>query len=283
MKLIYLNLLHGIPDKYSDLLKELLKNNTNKEKLEICLYFMSDLPVERHHLSEIEFNLRKIYYEEYIKTISDFQSSNIRGIINTDKKRGENKKVFLHLTDIEDISLGYWTNSDLGNANARDILIKKGINIISGIGINGDIDITELSNNEYKVLDKGDANDYGKTLQKIRKGQDAFRNNLIKAYDGKCCICGEDCKESLEAAHIQDYIDERSNNIANGLLLRADFHKLYDKNLIYIDGNYVIHISSQIQSVYYKKFDNIKLNFDLYSSILPSKEALELRKDKFIK
>jgi hypothetical protein len=68
-----------------------------------------------------------------------------------------------------------------------------------------------------------------------RRGQPEFRKKLIQAYSGRCAISGCDALQTLEAAHIMPYNGPRTNHPANGLLLRADFHVLFDLSLITID------------------------------------------------
>jgi hypothetical protein len=65
----------------------------------------------------------------------------------------------------------------------------------------------------------------------IRKRQKTFRDNLIKRY-GKCIISDSDCLDELEAAHIIPFSDSRLKSgfiISNGLLLKANLHKTFDK------------------------------------------------------
>jgi hypothetical protein len=69
----------------------------------------------------------------------------------------------------------------------------------------------------------------------LRPGQLRFRNNLRTPYGGRCCITGLDVWEALEAAHIKPYCGDSSNHVQNGILLRADLHRLFDRNLIGID------------------------------------------------
>ena len=114
-----------------------------------------------------------------------------------------------------------------------------------------------------------------------RKGQGVFRAKLTSAYDNKCCISGEQTVELLEAAHIQSYLDETSNHVKNGLLLRVDFHKMYDNGLLYIDDNYIIHISPQVKSKYYQDFTNKKISLPCDKSLYPSKEALISKKFEY--
>lgn len=57
--------------------------------------------------------------------------------------------------------------------------------------------------------------------------------------------------EVLEAAHIIPYADERIHELNNGLLLRANFHKLFDKGLISVKPDYEIKVSPRIRETYF--------------------------------
>lgn len=123
---------------------------------------------------------------------------------------------------------------------------------------------------------------YKKTRGVIeREGQSSFRAKLSRAYCGACCITGERTPELLDAAHIQPYLNKNSNHVQNGLLLRVDFHRLYDCGLLYIDHNYKIEISSLINDEYYKSFSGKTIKLPNLVSDYPSKEALIRRKIEF--
>lgn len=68
-----------------------------------------------------------------------------------------------------------------------------------------------------------------------RLGQSPFRKSLIAAYNSRCAVTDCDAEEALEAAHIEPYNGIETNHTSNGILLRADIHTLFDKNLIGID------------------------------------------------
>lgn len=114
-----------------------------------------------------------------------------------------------------------------------------------------------------------------------RKGQGNFRAKLTSAYDNRCCITEEDTPELLEAAHIQPYVDQNSNHVKNGLLLRVDFHRLYDSGLMFIDDNYRIHISDHVNSEYYKQFKGKSIRLPKLENQYPSKEALLIKECEF--
>lgn len=59
-------------------------------------------------------------------------------------------------------------------------------------------------------------------LRTMRRGQPAFRRNLLAAYESKCCISGWAPETVLEAAHIEDHSNSGLNSLRNGLLLRSD-------------------------------------------------------------
>lgn len=68
-----------------------------------------------------------------------------------------------------------------------------------------------------------------------RRGQAKFRGALISAYGGCCAVTDCNAIDALEAAHIAQYVGPKSNDVSNGLLLRADVHTLFDLNLLRVD------------------------------------------------
>ena len=70
----------------------------------------------------------------------------------------------------------------------------------------------------------------------LRRGQPAFRRNLLAAYEGRCCVSGWGPEAVLEAAHIEDHAKTGLNSLANGLLLRSDLHALFDEGLLRIES-----------------------------------------------
>ncbi len=67
-----------------------------------------------------------------------------------------------------------------------------------------------------------------------RQGQQQFRQTLLKIYDYKCVITNCNAEAALEAAHIMPYVESGNHHPANGLILRADLHTLFDLNLFVI-------------------------------------------------
>ena len=69
-------------------------------------------------------------------------------------------------------------------------------------------------------------------LRRERLGQQWFRKQLVAAYDGRCAVSDCGVSEALEAAHIENYSGPKSQVASNGILLRRDFHSLFDAHLI---------------------------------------------------
>lgn len=65
-----------------------------------------------------------------------------------------------------------------------------------------------------------------------RRGQAGFRAALLAAYQGRCAVTGFDAAVALEGAHLRPYRGPESNDVTNGLLLRADIHTLLDLGLL---------------------------------------------------
>lgn len=97
------------------------------------------------------------------------------------------------------------------------------------------------------ILEESSSPLYGKILTKVRLGQGAFRVLVTDAYQRRCSISGEKTLPALEAAHIKPYSLSGPNFISNGILLRADIHKLFDSGYITITPNLQIEVSKRIK------------------------------------
>lgn len=84
-----------------------------------------------------------------------------------------------------------------------------------------------------------------------RIGQGAFRLSLTEAYKRRCALTGESTLLALEAAHIVPFSGDGDHQISNGLLLRADFHKLFDAGLVGIAPDLKIKVSPRIRELWF--------------------------------
>jgi len=87
-----------------------------------------------------------------------------------------------------------------------------------------------------------------------RDGQDKFREQILALY-GRCALSRCTDAAALEAAHIIPYVNAASNLLSNGLCLRADIHRLYDRNLIKITTEYKVLVHQSVYSPEYRSLD----------------------------
>jgi hypothetical protein len=116
-----------------------------------------------------------------------------------------------------------------------------------------------------------------------RRGQPKFRRQLLSAYGGRCAITDCDAEAALEAAHIMPYRGEHSNNPANGLILRADIHTLFDLHLLSIhpDTHKVVLSHELTASSYQHSCGDRQLRLP-HEKALPDQAALKNHYEMFL-
>lgn len=94
-----------------------------------------------------------------------------------------------------------------------------------------------INKGDYRVEDS-----WSKTKQRI--GQNIFRKMVLENFGNKCCICGLDIPDLLEAAHIRPWAEDKDNrlNPRNGLSLCRLHHLTIEKDLMHIekDGTIIV-------------------------------------------
>ena len=89
---------------------------------------------------------------------------------------------------------------------------------------------------------------YGKEqIIRPRIGQGAFKVLITDAYQRRCAITGEKTLPVLEAGHIKPFSLDGPHEISNGILLRRDFHTLFDRGYITITNSFDIEVSHRIK------------------------------------
>ena len=135
---------------------------------------------------------------------------------------------------------------------------------------------------QAQPLDPFDPSDIEDARQRIfaailrRQGQQAFRRKLLKAYRNKCAITGTEIPWVLEAAHITPYRGTKTNTPANGLVLRADIHTLFDLGLISVDpATLCVKVSGLLDGTEYAALDGRPVARSARRSARPSQAALQ--------
>jgi hypothetical protein len=115
------------------------------------------------------------------------------------------------------------------------------------------------------ALDLGDPVDERRKVEAervIREGASEFRKDLMLVWGGFCAITRTAVPEVLEAAHIYRYLGPRTNDPRNGFLLRADVHRLFDRNLIcihYIHDRLIVDCSLVLTNSNYAQYHSADL------------------------
>lgn len=108
-----------------------------------------------------------------------------------------------------------------------------------------------------------------------REGQDRFRTRLMDAYGARCAITGYDAPETLEAAHIYPYRGPATNVVSNGLLLRSDMHKLFDRGAIAVNEiSWNVLVKPHLLVTRYAGLASLRLRLPREQSSRPSTAAL---------
>jgi putative restriction endonuclease len=88
-------------------------------------------------------------------------------------------------------------------------------------------------------------------LVRPRLGQRTFRIAVTDAYGRACAISGEHSLPALQASHIQPFGRGGDHRVSNGLLLRADLHRLFDLGYVTVDEKRRVVVSERLRNEYH--------------------------------
>lgn len=108
-----------------------------------------------------------------------------------------------------------------------------------------------------------------------RLGQGSFRVLVTDAYGRRCAITGERTLPALDAAHIQPFGGEGVNRVQNGLLLRSDLHRLFDRGYITVRPDHTVEVSRRIR----EEFENGRDYYALSTRAIQLPQRSEHRPD----
>lgn len=110
------------------------------------------------------------------------------------------------------------------------------------------------------------------TCQAVREGGKAFRNDMLRLWGQRCPLTETEVIEALDAAHIYPYGGKHTNDQRNGILLRADLHRLFDRHLIslmYEEGDLVFQVSHRLEDSIYWQYNGARISRRLLASPAP--------------
>ena len=111
------------------------------------------------------------------------------------------------------------------------------------------------------------------TLVEPRLGQNTFRIAVLEAYGRACSVTHEHSLPALEAAHIRPYTDDGPHDVRNGLLLRADLHRLFDKGYLTVTPAMQLEVSPRLR----RDFHNGRSYYPLHGQVLSLPSSAKLR------
>jgi putative restriction endonuclease len=113
-----------------------------------------------------------------------------------------------------------------------------------------------------------------------RPGQSAFRNAVLRAYEGRCAVTGCDFSGTLDAAHIGGYRGQHTDHVENALLLRTDIHALFDAKLLGIDSKTKkIRISPVLKTTVYRELEGKVVSVPADPKFHPNRESLDKHRE----
>ncbi len=117
---------------------------------------------------------------------------------------------------------------------------------------------------------------YGKpTLIAPRLGQGTFRVAVTEAYARACAVTQEHSLPALEAAHIKPFAVDGPHAVNNGLLLRSDLHRLFDRGYITVTTEYKLEVSKQLK----EHFQNGKSYYPFHGKDVVVPRSISQRPD----
>ena len=120
------------------------------------------------------------------------------------------------------------------------------------------------------------------SLIKSRVGQGSFRATLLEKYHGACVVTGITLKNLLIASHIKPWaVSSNAERLSteNGLLLSANYDRLFDSGLISFDDNKKIIVSRYVNEANKNRLhliDEVTANFSISTEM---KHNLEYHRD----
>ena len=116
----------------------------------------------------------------------------------------------------------------------------------------------------------------------IREGQAGFRTRVLEAYGTACAITATDVPAALDAAHIAPYSGPQSNEVANGICMRLDIHRMFDRGMLAVhEDSRKVMLGAVLQSSTYQTLDGSMMRVPTKRSDQPSRAALEAHRKKF--
>lgn len=116
-------------------------------------------------------------------------------------------------------------------------------------------------------------------LVRPRLGQGIFRVQVLDAYGRACAVTHEHSLPVLEAAHIRPYARGGEHTLPNGLALRTDLHRLFDRGYVTVDVDHRLVVGRRLREHFdngrsYYELNGHPLHLPVDPALRPSADAL---------
>jgi putative restriction endonuclease len=106
----------------------------------------------------------------------------------------------------------------------------------------------------------------------------------LDAYERACAVSSEHSLPVLEAVHIRPYALGGEHAVSNGLSLRSDIHRLFDRGYVTLDDELRLVVSPRLKHEFdngrsYFGYQGQPIRVPLNEADLPSRSALEWHRE----
>lgn len=113
-----------------------------------------------------------------------------------------------------------------------------------------------------------------------RLGQGLFSLAVRDAYGSACAVTGEHSLPVLEAAHIKPYASGGEHRVDNGLLLRRDLHRLFDRGYVTVTPDRIFRVGERLRDEFkngrsYYAFNGNRISVPLHELQQPNRDFLD--------
>lgn len=117
-----------------------------------------------------------------------------------------------------------------------------------------------------------------------RLGRASFRLAVLDAYGGACAVTTEHSLPVVEAAHIRPWRQGGQHELANGLPLRRDIHRLFDLGFVTVRPDLTFAVSPALRDAYangraYYPMDGRRIQVPADPAARPSTDLLDWHSD----
>lgn len=110
----------------------------------------------------------------------------------------------------------------------------------------------------------------------------SFRGTVLGRYGARCVVTGCDVAEVLDAAHLIPHADGQLSDPSNGLPMRVDVHRLFDRNLLGVDpSDMAVRLHPALTRCEYAGLSGKRVQSE--SGATPSVFALRFRWNEFLR